>query len=706
MNHKRILPLLMMTTVFAAACDNTGQETTADNPLLNVYETPSGVPPFDKIRNEHFKPAYEEALRQHSAEIDSIAGITDEPTFENTVLALEEAGSLLSRVSSVFSNLSSSTTNDTLKALNTELAPKLSAHRDNISLNGQLFARVKAVWEQRDSLGLDSEQQMLLERSYKSFVRNGANLSDSDKNTLREINTRVAALTTRFGQNVLAETNAFELVVDNEDELAGLPDGMKSAAAETAKAKGHDGKWVFTLSNSSVMPFLQYADNRELRRQIWEAYKNRGSNGNDNDNGDILVEIANLRLQKANLLGYDTHADYVLEEAMAENPGNVKKLLSDLWKPAIAKAKAEAADIQNEIAAEGGDFAAEPYDWRYYSEKIRQQRFSLSEEELKPYFSLAGVRQGAFDVANKLYGVTFKRRDDLPVYHPEVEAYEVLEADGTQIGIFYVDYFPRESKRPGAWMSSFRSQYTEDGERIAPVVVNVCNFTAPVGNQPALLTFDEVTTLFHEFGHALHGLLSNVTYQSLSGTSVSRDFVELPSQVMENWAEDPAVMKEYGKHYETGETIPDALIAKLESAGTFGQGFATVEYLASSILDLDYHTITSPITVSAEEFEKASMEKAGLIGEIIPRHRSTYFSHIFSGGYSAGYYSYIWAEVLDADAFAAFKEISLYDQTTAQSFRKNVLEKGGTERPAELYRKFRGADPNPIHLMKKRGLDQ
>lgn len=696
----------MISTVFAAACDNTGQETTADNPLLNVYDTPSGVPPFDKIKNEHFKPAYEEALRQHSAEIDSIASITEEPTFENTVLALEDAGSLLSRVSSVFSNLSSSTTNDTLKALNTELAPKLSAHRDNISLNGQLFARVKTVWEQRDSLDLDSEQQMLLERSYKSFVRNGANLSDGDKNTLREINTRVAELTTRFGQNVLAETNAFELVVENEDELAGLPEGMKSAAAETAKAKGYDGKWVFTLSNSSVMPFLQYADNRELRRQIWEAYKNRGSNGNDNDNGDILVEIANLRLQKANLLGYDTHADYVLEEAMAENPGNVKKLLGDLWKPAIAKAKTEAADIQKEIAAEGGDFAAEPYDWRYYSEKIRQQRFSLSEEELKPYFSLASVRQGAFDVANKLYGITFKRRDDLPVYHQEVEAYEVLEADGTPIGIFYVDYFPRESKRPGAWMSSFRRQYTENGERITPVVVNVCNFTAPVGDQPALLTFDEVTTLFHEFGHALHGLLSNVTYQSLSGTSVSRDFVELPSQVMENWAEDPAVMKEYGKHYETGEIIPDALIAKLESAGTFGQGFATVEYLASSILDLDYHTITSPITVSAEEFEKASMEKAGLIGEIIPRHRSTYFSHIFSGGYSAGYYSYIWAEVLDADAFAAFKEVSLYDQATAQSFRKNVLEKGGTERPAELYRKFRGADPNPIHLMKKRGLDQ
>ena len=676
----------------------------AGNPFFKAYDTPSEVPPFHKIQQEHFKPAFEEALKQHRREVDSIATIAEAPAFENTILALERAGSLLRRVSAVFSNLNSSTTNDTLKALDTELAPKLSVHRDHISLNGQLFARVRAVWDKRDQLGLNSEQQMLLERTYKNFVRNGANLNDADKDTLRDINTRLASLTTRFGQNVLAETNAFELVVEDENELAGLPDGMKAAAAETAKAKGHDGKWVFTLSNSSVMPFLQYADNRELRRQIWEAYKNRGANGNGSDNGEILVEIANLRLRKANLLGYDTYADYALEEAMAETPANVKKLLNDLWTPAIAKAKSEAAAIQNEITALGGDFTAAPYDWHYYSEKIRQQRFALSEEELKPYFSLAHVRQGAFDVANKLYGLTFKMREDLPVYHQEVEAYEVAEADGTPVGIFYVDYFPRESKRPGAWMSSFRRQYVENGERITPVIVNVCNFTVPMGDQPALLTFDEVNTLFHEFGHALHGLLSHVTYQSLSGTSVPRDFVELPSQVMENWAADPAVMKEYGKHHETGRAIPDTLIAKLEKAGTFGQGFATVEYLASAILDLDYHTITNPIMGSAEEFEKASMEKAGLINAIIPRHRSTYFSHIFSGGYAAGYYSYIWAEVLDADAFAAFKETNLFDQSTARSFRKNILEKGGTERPAELYRKFRGADPNPVHLMKKRGL--
>ena len=695
----------MSSTAFIVSCDDTTKQA-KENPFLNLYDTPHGVPPFDKIRSEHFKPAYEEALRQHSAEVDSIAAITEAPTFENTILALENAGTLLTRVSYVFSNLSSSTTNDTLKALDTELAPKLAAHRDNISLNERLFGRVKTVWDQRDTLDLNSEQLMLLERSYKNFVRNGANLNEADKTELREINAQIAELTTQFGQNVLAETNAFELVVDSEGMLAGLSDGLKAAAAEAANAKGLEGKWVFTLSNSSVMPFLQYADNRELRRQIWEAYKNRGANGNDNDNSGILVEIANLRLKKANLLGYATHAHYVLEEAMAENPTNVKKLLDDLWKPAIAKAKAEAYDIQKEIAAAGEDFQAAPYDWRYYSEKIRQQRFSLSEAELQPYFSLASVRQGAFDVANKLYGLQFKRLEDMPIYHHEVEVYEVSEADGAPVGIFYVDYFPRESKRPGAWMSSFRRQYKESGERVAPVIVNVCNFTAPVGDQPALLTFDEANTLFHEFGHALHGLLSDVTYRSLSGTSVSRDFVELPSQVMENWAEDPAVLKEYAKHHETGETIPDALIAKLESAGTFGQGFATVEYLASAILDFDYHTITSPITVSAEEFEKASMEKAGLIDEIIPRHRSTYFSHIFSGGYSAGYYSYIWAEVLDADAFAAFKETSLYDKATADAFRQNILEKGGTEKPAELYRKFRGADPDPVYLMKKRGLGE
>lgn len=704
MTFKKLTPILMMTIIAAAGCDSPTADH-ASNPLLAEYDTPFGVPPFDKIKDNHFAPAYDKALAEHEAEIDSIANNSEEPTFENTILALENAGQLLSRVSSVFGNLNSANTNPTIQALDKDLAPRLSAHRDNISLNEKLFARVSAVWESRESLDLTREQELLLERRYKGFVRSGANLSEADKATMRDINSQIAVLTTQFGQNVLAETNAYELVVDNEADLSGLPAGLIAAAAETATAKGHDGKWVFTLSNSSVMPFLQYADNRELRRQIWEGYRNRGNNGNEHDNNETLIKIANLRLQKANLLGYPTHAHYVLEDAMAETPENVTKLLNDLWKPAIGKAKIEASDIKQEIAASGESFEPEAYDWRYYAEKVRQKRYSISEDELKPYFSLASVTQGAFDVATKLWGITFNRLDNVPVYHEDVQVYEVLDKDGSHLGVFYADFFPRDSKRPGAWMSSYRSQTTLNGERVAPIITNVCNFTKPVGDTPSLLTFDEATTLFHEFGHALHGLLSDVTYQSLSGTSVSRDFVELPSQVMENWAADPAVLKEYAKHYETGEAIPDELIQKLENAGTFDQGFATTEYLASAILDFDYYSVTSPIEIGAQEFEAQSMAKAGLINEIIPRHRSTHFQHIFSGGYSAGYYSYIWAQVLDADAFAAFKETSLYDQTAAAAFRTNVLEKGGTEYPAVLYRQFRGADPDAKHLMKKLGFN-
>ncbi len=704
MYFKKLTPILMMTIIATAGCGGLTGDSDS-NPLLAEYDTPFGVPPFDKIKDEHFKPAFDAALAENVAEIDSIANNPDEPTFENTILALENAGELLSRVSSVFGNLNSAHTNPNIQALDKELAPRLSAHRDNIALNEKLFARVSAVWESRESLDLTREQEILLERRYKGFVRSGANLSDADKDIMRDINSQIAVLTTQFGQNVLADANAYELVIDNEEDLSGLPSDLVAAAAETATAKGHEGKWVFTLSNSSVMPFLQYADNRELRRQIWDAYRNRGNNGNENDNNGIAVQIANLRLQRANLLGYPSHAHFVLEDAMAENPENVAKLLDDLWKPAIAKAKIEAYDIKQEIEASGESFDPEAYDWRYYTEKIRQKRYSISETELKPYFSLANVTQGAFDVATKLWGITFKELDNMPVYHEDVQVYEVLDKDGSHLGVFYADFFPRDSKRSGAWMSSYRSQTTVNGERLAPIITNVCNFTKPVGDTPALLTFDEASTLFHEFGHALHGLLSDVTYRSLSGTSVSRDFVELPSQVMENWAADPAVLKEYAKHYETGEAIPDELIEKLENAGTFDQGFATTEYLASAILDFDFYTVTSPIEIGAQEFEAQSMANAGLINEIIPRHRSTHFQHIFSGGYSAGYYSYIWAQVLDADAFAAFKETSLYDQATAEAYRTNILEKGGTEYPAVLYRQFRGADPDPKHLMEKLGFN-
>jgi len=704
MNKTKFLPFCMVLAV-AVGCKNQNPSKSTDNPLLLPYETPFQVPPFDKIKDQHFRPAYEEAFKQHNLEIDSIVNNEEEPTFANTIVALENAGRLLANVSTVFNNLSQANTTDSIKAIEKDLAPIRTAHYDEISLNEKLFARVKTVYDNRASMTLDAEDAKLLEETYKRFVRSGANLSAENKEKLKKINTEISILTTAFGQNMLTETNAFELVVEKEEDLAGLPDALKAAAAETATAKGKEGKWVFTLQNPSVMPFLQYADNRDLRKQIWDAYQLRGNNGNNQDNKAVLTKIANLRLEKAKLLGYASHAAYVLEESMAENPTNVYALLNKIWIPALTKAKAEVADIQKMIQAEGGDFEVAPYDWRYYQEKIRKAKYALDEAEIKPYFSLAAVREGAFETAKKLFGLNFIALNNVPTYHEQVEVYEVKDKNGSHLGLLYADFFPRESKRSGAWMTAYRPQATKDGERVAPVISIVCNFTKPVGDQPALLTFDEAITLFHEFGHALHGLLSDVKYRSLAGTAVPRDFVELPSQIMENWAEDPEVLKTYAKHYQTGETIPDSLIAKMEKAGTFDQGFATVEYVAASLLDLDYHATTQPITEDINAFEKARMQKIGLIDAIIPRYRSTYFQHIFSGGYSAGYYSYIWAEVLDADAFAAFKEKGLYDQATANAFRKSILERGGTGNPAEMYRKFRGADPDPIHLMRKRGLN-
>lgn len=708
MNKKVFLPYCMVIASLLVGCNNeTKKEEAVDlkNPLLAKYETNFEVPPFDLIKDEHFRPAFKEALKVHEAEIDSILKIDEPATFANTILALENAGQLLNRVSTVFYNLNSANTNDTIQAIAKDLAPVMSAHRDEINLNPELFKRVKNVYDQRANAGLDAEDQKLLEETYKGFVRSGANLKDEDKEKLKKINAELSVLSTQYGQNLLAETNAFEMVVDKEEDLAGLPKELKAAAAAEAKAKGKDGKWLFTLQNPSVMPFLQYADNRELRKKIWDAYQLRGNNGNDADTKEILIKIANLRLEKAKLLGYSSHAAYVLEESMAENPATVNALLNKIWTPALAKAKTEAADIQKEIEAAKDTFKVAPYDWRYYQEKIRQKRYALNEEEIKPYFSLTDVREGAFATANKLWGISFVALNNVPVYHPEVEVYEVRDKDGSHLGLLYADFFPRASKRSGAWMTSYRSQARENGKRLAPVISIVCNFTKPVGDSPALLTFDEATTLFHEFGHALHGLFSNVKYRSLAGTSVPRDFVELPSQIMENWAADPEVLKTYAKHFQTKEAIPDALIEKMQQAGTFDQGFATIEYLAASMLDMNYHSATAPIKAKADEFEKSAMDKIGLIDAIIPRYRSTYFQHIFSGGYSAGYYSYIWSEVLDSDAFAAFKEKGLYDQNTAASFRSNILERGGTGNPAEMYRKFRGADPDPIHLMKKRGLN-
>ncbi|RKS94535.1 peptidyl-dipeptidase Dcp [Flavobacterium limicola] len=682
------------------------KENTTMNPFFQAYDTPFNVPPFVKIKNEHFKPAILEGISKHQAEINAIANNTQPATFENTILAMENAGELLSDVNTVFSNLNSANTNKEIQNIAKEMAPNLSAHRDNIYLNEKLFAKVKMLWDKRETLGLNLEQAKILDNAYKDFVRSGANLSNADKEILRKINGDLSLTSLKYGQNILAETNSYELVIDSKKDLAGLPQGLIDAAAVDAKAKGKEGKWVFTLSNSSVMPFLQYSSNRELRKQIWNAYQTRGNHDDAFDNKKNAVDLANLRGQKARLLGFKSHSNYVLEESMAKTPENVNKLLNDLWKPALEIAKTEAADIQKMMAKEGIKGAVQPYDWRYYTEKIRKERFDLDEEELKPYFSLDNVRKGVFQVTEKLYGIQFKELTNVPKYHEDSTVWEILEKDGSHIGVLYMDFHPRESKRGGAWMTSYRSQKTVDGKRVAPVVSIVCNFTKPSANAPALLTFDEVTTFFHEFGHSLHGLLSNVTYKSLAGTSVPRDFVELPSQIMENWAAEPEVLKMYAKHYKTGEVIPEALVNKLKKAGTFDQGFTTTEYLAASLLDLEYHSQTKDITVDANSFEKAAMTKIGLISSIIPRYRSTYFSHIFSGGYSSGYYSYIWSGVLDTDAFEAFKTTTLFNPEKAKLFRENVLEKGGTEDPMVLYKGFRGAEPSIEPLLRKRGLDK
>lgn len=698
--------LLILLTIANLATMNAQEKKQAMNPFFQAYNTPYNVPAFDKIKNEHFKPAILEGIKRHEAEVTTITNNPAAPTFDNTILAMENAGELLGEVNRVFGNYNSANTNDELQNIAKEVAPALSAHADNISLNEKLFARVKSIWDKKETLNLNHEQAKLLEKRYKSFVRNGANLTESDKDKLRKINAELSLLSLKYGQNILAETNKYELVISDKKDLAGLPAGLIESAAADAKAKGKEGKWVFTLSNSSVMPFLQYSTNRKLRKEIWNAYQMRANNDDEFDNKETAIKLANLRGEKARLLGYKSHSDYVLEESMAENPKNVNKLLNDLWKPALEIAKIEAADIQKMMDKDKIKDKVQPYDWRFYTEKIRKERFDLDEQELKPYFSLENVTKGVFQVTENLYGLKFKQLNNVPTYHPDATVWEVTEANGTHVGVLYMDFHPRASKRGGAWMTSYRNQQTVNGERVAPVISIVCNFTKPTADAPALLTFDEVSTYFHEFGHALHGLLSNVTYKSLAGTSVSRDFVELPSQIMENWASEPEVLKMYAKHYKTGATIPDALIQKLQKSGTFDQGFATVEYLAASLLDMDYHSQTSAITTDANTFEKNSMQKIGLIDAIIPRYRSTYFQHIFSGGYSSGYYSYIWSGVLDTDAFEAFKTTTLFNPEKAKLFRENVLEKGGTEDPMVLYKRFRGAEPSVQPLLRKRGLDK
>lgn len=674
-----------------------------DNPFLRPYDTPFEVPPFEQIEISHYLPAVEEGIKQHQREIETITSNSEAPTFENTILAFDESGDLLERVTTVFFNLNSASTSEEMQVLAREISPKVTEHSDNIMLNKDLFQRVKTVYDQRESLNLDAEQMRVLEKYYKDFERSGANLSDEDQTKLRALNQELSNLRLQFGENLLAETNKnFQLVVDNEADLAGLPEGVIAAAADEANKAGMTGKWVFTLQKPSFIPFLQYAENRDLREKIYRGYFMRGDNDNEFDNNEVLAQMVELREEKAQLLGFENHAVYITDNNMAKTPENVYDFLYKLWKPALEVAKQERAEMQAIVDREGGNFQLASWDWWYYAEKLRKEKYNLDEEELKPYFSLENVRDGIFYVSTQLYGIQFERREDIPVYHPEAEAWEVKEADGSHVGILYMDFHPRDGKRVGAWNTGYRDQAYKDGQKVQyPITSIVCNFTRPTGDTPALLNFDEVTTFFHEFGHALHGLFTDGPYQRTAG-NVPRDFVELPSQIMENWAAEPEVLKVYAKHYETGEVIPDELVQKLVNSGHFNQGFATVEYLAAALLDMDWHT--QEFTGDVRAFEKTALDRIGLIEEIIPRYRSTYFSHIFAGGYSAGYYVYIWAGVLDTDAFAAFKESGdLFNPELAAKFR-TLLAKSGSDEGMVIYRNFRGQDPSPEYLLQKRGL--
>lgn len=686
------IPLLMMNCT-----------TPETNPLLSKWDTPFQTPPFSLIKAEHYMPAFEQGIKEKKADIDAIINTTDEPTFENTLVALDKAGATINRVSSLFSNQTSSNTNDTLQALAKEISPLLSALSDDINLNPKLFARIKAVYNQKNQLDLNTEEMRFLETTYQDFVRGGANLPEEKQTRFREINSALSLASLNFGDHLLAEANEFELVVEDKAQLDGLPQNEIDAAASAAKAKGQEGKYIFNINRTCLYPFLTYANNRALREELYRGYFMKGDNDNKNDNKNLIKEITNLRLERANMLGFKNHAAYTLDNKMAKNAKNVYSLLNEVWAAAIPAAKAEVVEMQKIIDKEKGHFQLASWDWWHYAEKVRQEKYALSEEEIRPYFQVDNVRQGIFQLANKLYGITFTERPDIDVYQKDVKAYEVKEADGKHIGIFYTDYFARPSKRSGAWMTSYRKQQRINGENVSPIIVNVCNFPEPTENMPSLLTFEQVTTVFHEFGHALHGLLSNCEFYGLSGTSVARDFVELPSQVMENWASQPEMLKLYAKHYKTGEIMPQELIDKIVKASQFNQGFATTEYIAASLLDMDYHTQTSPIT-DVNAFEKKSMQEHGLIDEILPRYRSTYFQHIFSGGYSSGYYSYMWAEVLDADAFNAFKENGIFDKKTAQSFRDNIISKGGSDDPMKLYLQFRGTAPSTTPLLERRGL--
>lgn len=691
--------IILLVSILFMAC-------TQQNPLLNQPQTPFGAPAFDQVQLKHYLPAFKEAIRLNQEEIDAIVNNEDAPTFENTIVALDRSGIVLDRVCGVFYNVLEADGNEQMDAIANEVAPILSDFQNGILLNEGLFSRIKAVYDQRESLNLNDEQMRLLSETYKSFAQNGANLPADKKARLKEINSQLAVLSLQFGQNVVAETNspAVQRFITDEALLEGLPESAKAAAKEEAAAAGRPDAWLFTPKRTSFTPVLQYCKNRELRKQLLIDYTTRGNHDNANDNKSVINQTMRLRLEKAQLLGYDCPANYILADCMAKDAKTVDAFLQSVWEPSLAAAKREAAELQKLLEQDFPGEKLQPWDWWYYAEKLRKAKYDLDEEEVKPYFELSNVRRGAFQLAHNLYGLNFEQLDNMPVYNKEVEVFKVTDADGSLVGILYTDYFPRAGKRPGAWMNNILPQYVDaEGVDHRPIIINVGNFNKPTKDNPSLLSMDDVETLFHEFGHALHGLMSKATYKTLSGTNTPRDFVELPSQFMENYCYEPQILKTYAFHYQTGEVMPQELIDKINAAKKFNQGFVETELLSASILDMDYHELTNCDTIDVNAFEAASMEKMHMIPEIIVRYRSTFYNHIFTTGYEAGYYSYTWAAVLDADAFAAFKETGdILNPEVAKRFR-HLLEQGGTRDAQELYLEFRGKNADPKYLLQRKG---
>lgn len=698
-------PLVLIAMIlFSCQPKSEDSNMQSENPFFNEWNTPFGVPPFEQIKDEHYMQAFRDGMAEQIGEVEAIANNEEAPTFNNTIEAFEKSGTLLNKVSNVFFNLTSAHTNDSIKGIARVISPELSGHSDNIYLNSKFYERVKLLYDQRSELDLSIEQNKLLENYLTNFVRAGAALNEAEQEQMRDLNQKLSSLTVAFGENVLNETNEFEMVI-TEEQLGGLPENVVSAGADAAAEKGLDGKLVFTTHRPSLYPFITYSAERELREKLKKGYINRGNNDNANDNKALVRQIVNLRLEKANLLGFETWADYVLQERMLNTPDKVYNLLDKVWPAALNAAIKERDQMQAMAKKEGKSHEIMPWDWWYYAEKIKKEQYNLDENEIRPYLKVDNVIQGTFVLADTLFGLTFEEQSDIPKYHPDVRTYTVKNKRGELIGIYMSDWFYRSSKRGGAWMNNYREQSNMDGNKIIPIVTNVGNFTKPTGDKPSLLSQDEAETLFHEFGHALHGLLSECTYPSISGTATPRDFVEFPSQVLENWVFQPEMLSMYAFHYESGEVMPTELVDKIRKAGTFNQGFSTVEYMAAAYLDMAYHTITEPLEGDINAFEQAAMDEIDLIDAIVPRYRTGYFQHAFSNpeGYSSGYYSYLNSQVMDADAFEAFKENGLFDQATAEAYRAHILSRGGTRDAMDMYVNFRGREPEFDPILIRRG---